>query len=224
MSIKAKETAKKCSKLYLEGYTGYCKSVKELEKLLGKKITKLSRKDVEDYSKKLISKAKKNNIGILIQGHALCATTHIALLQECKEHKISYQVIHGSSVFTAVSVTGLSMYNFGKVTSIPFDNHNVKEPYNVLLQNNNLHTLFLLDLKDGKFMNFKDAISYLLRMDKTLANKIAVICGALGSNNERIIAGKMGELLSKELEVYPQVLIIPGKMQFYEEEFLASFS
>lgn len=231
MSLTAVACAKKCKKLYLETYTNKGASLHALQKLLKKKIIPLKRSDMEDHSETLVLEAKKTNIGILIYGHALAATTHVGLLQECREKKVKYVVVHGSSILTAVSVTGLTLYNFGKTTSIPFLNEHVKEPYNAYKLNKSigLHTLFLLDLKDGTYMSSQQAIEYLFRTEHEQHEGIitdetyGIICGGLGSSKETIISGTLKDLRKKKLAVYPQVLIIPGKMQFYEEDYVKGF-
>ncbi len=90
-----------------------------------------------------------------------------------------------------------------------------------------MHTLFLLDLKDGKTMTASDAVRYLLKMEKEKKEGIfsedtmCVVCAALGSGKEKIIYCKARDV--PLLQVYPQCLIVPGKMQFFEEEFLQGF-
>jgi len=229
MSIKALETAKNCDKLYLESYTHFFNSSpEELSEFIGKKINELDRKDIENNSSKIIEKSKEKNVCILVGGDCLTATTHSSLVLDARKAGVEVKIIHGSSVMTAISETGLFLYNFGKTTSIPFDNENVETPYDVIKQNNELHTLCLLDLKpkEKKFMKAKDALSYLLnleskRNEKILdKDKICIICAGLGSDKQIIKAGKIKELSEEDIDIFPQCLIIPGKLHFMEEEFL----
>ncbi len=231
MSLRAFSIAKKCKTLYLETYTSKGTSAEDYTKLLKKKVIPLQRKNIEEESAKLVTEAKTKDIGIFIYGHALGATTHLSLLQECREKNVKFEIIHGSSILTAISVTGLSLYNFGKTISIPFHNKNIQEPYKVLKDNLLLgyHTLFLLDLQNGSYMNTHEAINYLLRVEDELKGKVisktmyGIMCAALGTKDETIIAGTLEQLLKKKITTYPQVLIIPGKMQFYEKEFLEKY-
>jgi len=220
ISIKGLELAKKCHFLFLEKYTNYFgSSLSELEEFFGKKITELNRHDLENKSKDLIEKARKNDVGILIPGDCFSATTHISLLLEAKKLRVEVNVIHGSSILTAVGETGLSLYNFGKVTTIPFDNKDVKSPIEVL--NNNLklgmHTLFLLDVKDNKYMSINDGLRYLTE-NKIEEDFLAVGCCSLGSGKKEIKSGKIKDLINYKFKVFPQCFIIPGKMHFTEEE------
>ena len=97
----------------------------------------------------------------------MCATTHIDLMLRAKQDKIKVEIIHNASIISAIGITGLEVYKFGKTTSIPFHNENVKSPIEVLNNNNKnkLHTLLLLDLDpiNNKFMTIKDAIDYLVK-------------------------------------------------------------
>jgi len=61
MSLKALEALKKCKKIYAEFYTSPIKvDLKELEKLAGKKVEVLERKQVEEESMIIDSAAKQD--------------------------------------------------------------------------------------------------------------------------------------------------------------------
>ena len=227
MSIKAAKTAKKCDVLYFEKYTNYYKnSTKELCKFLGKKIKEVTRSDLEEKSKKIVEEAKRKDVGLLVIGDALSATTHNTLLLECMEKKVDYEIIHGSSIFTAVAESGLSLYKFGNATSIPFENENIETPYDIIKGNMDMHTLVLLDLKNGKYMSTKEAIKYLLGVEAKRKenifneNKLCIACFRLGSDKKEMHAGHAKDLMKIESKKYPQCLIVPGKLNFVEEEFM----
>ena len=191
ISVRGLEIAKKCDFLFLERYTNYFGStIKELEDFFGKKITELNRHDLENKSNDIIEKARKNDVGIFIPGDCFSATTHISLLLEAKKADVKIKIIHGSSILTAIGETGLSLYTFGKITTIPFDNKNVKSPIDVL--NNNLklgmHTLFLLDVKDNKYLSINEGIKYLIE-NNVKEDVFAVGCCGLGSENKEIKSG-----------------------------------
>ncbi len=230
MSLKALKTAKKCNKLYIERYTSYYNTTtKELENLFGKKIEELSREEFED-GKKMLEEAKGKDIGLLVIGDALAATTHTALILEAKKQGINTEVIHGSSILTAIAEAGLSLYKFGKTTSIPFLNENIEEPYNVIKNNKGMHTLVLLDLnpKENKYMTTKEAIAYLLSLEKKRKEKVftsekqVIIVAALGGKKE-IKFGKALEMAKITLKGIPQCLIVVGNTHFLEEEFIENY-
>lgn len=226
ISVKGLEISKKCDILFIERYTNYFGSyINELEDFFGKQIKELSRNELESKSLEILEKSKNKYVGILIPGDCFSATTHISLLNEAKKLNIEFKIIHGSSILTAVGETGLSLYNFGKITTIPFDNKNIKSPIEVL--NNNLklgmHTLFLLDVKDSKYMNIKEGIKYLIE-NKVKDNYYCVGCASLGSENSKIVYSTIKELMNFEFKFYPQCFIIPGKLHFAEEETLNLYS
>jgi len=109
----------------------------------------LSRSQVEEPTE-IIDLAKEKNISLLIVGDALSATTHVSLLLECKKLNIEYQVIHNSSVLTAVAgVLGLQHYNFGPVATLvlPEGKYKPLSPIDKIKTNMSaiLQTIILLD-------------------------------------------------------------------------------
>ncbi len=224
MSFKALNVARRCNVLYFEGYTNYFDSdVKELSRFIGKNVIAVKREDLENNSKEFINEARARDVGILVGGDCLIATTHVALLLEARKNNVKVKTVHGSSIVTAISETGLSMYRFGKIASIPFDNTNVDSAYNILNDNLKIgcHTLFLLDLKDNKYMNASGGIRYLL--DKGMENRVIVVCCAMGDDQE-IIVGMAKDLVNKKFNKYPQCLIVPSNnLHFIEEEMLNSY-
>src|SRR3989344_7059759 len=162
-SLESVSALKKCKKIYLENYTSVLNgNLNYLEKIINKKITKAERNFVENFD---VLEAKKNNIAFLVVGDVFSATTHISLFNDCRNKNIDIKVFNNASVLTVVGITGLEIYKFGKVASIPFENKNVEGPIKILNDNSkiNAHTLFLLDLdpSKNKFLSIKDAIEYL---------------------------------------------------------------
>src|SRR3989344_9429779 len=158
ITVNGLEAVKKCYVVYLENYTSVLNCSKEtLEKFYGKKIILARRNLVEADENEILENAKAKNVAFLVVGDPLVATTHIDLFLRAKKEGIKCNVIHNSSIISAVGVTGLQVYKFGKTTSIPLKNEDVEAPYDVLKDNLNLelHTLFLLDLEpdEEKFLS-----------------------------------------------------------------------
>lgn len=234
ITINGLEAIKKCDAIYLESYTSVLNCTKEdLEKFYGKKIIPARRSLVEADDNEIISNAKTKNVAFLVAGDPFAATTHIGLLLRAKKEGIKCDVIHNSSIISAVGITGLQVYKFGKTTSIPFENENVESPYDVLKDNLSLelHTLFLLDLspEEEKFMAVNDAIRYLLKVElkrnqKAFSEKtFCVGCARIGSENQIIKSGAARELLKFNFGRPAHCLIVPGKLHFMEEEALGSY-
>lgn len=221
------KVAKKCDELYLETYTSVMEESKEeLETFLNKKIIEIDRNFVEKEIYPLFQKSKDKNIGILVKGDSFSATTHIDIYLKAKKENIPIKVIPGVSILTIIGITGLSLYQFGKTTSIPFDNKDIKSAYEAFLvnQKNNLHTLFLLDLdpKNNKFLEIREACEYLTN-NGTDKNLTAIGCARLGFENFKIKTGTIESLKREDFGKPPYCLIIPGKLHFIEEEALGSW-
>jgi diphthine synthase len=229
ISVKGLEAVKKCQAVYLESYTSKLAcSVEALGKFYGKKIIIADRDLVEKKAEETILKdAKTKETALLVIGDVFGATTHIDILLRAKESKIETKIIHNASILTAVGVTGLELYKFGKTTSIPFDNKDIKSPINVLKNNQSIgfHTLFLLDLDpiNKKFLTASDAAGYLLK-EGIGSETLAVACAQLGSEEPIIKAGKLSDIKGLKIEKYPQCLIIPGNLHFMEEEALKLYN
>ena len=118
ISADALKALEQADKIYLENYTvnfPYPKS--ELETEYNIKIQELDRSNVEDES--ILEEAKTSKVALLVYGDSLSATTHTQLILECKKLHIPYQVYHNASILTTIAETCLSLYIFGKTTSMP---------------------------------------------------------------------------------------------------------
>lgn len=231
MSLRALETAKKCDILYVEFYTTKMETdVKKLSYLVNKEVKEISRKDIENRSVKILEQAAAKNVGVFVGGDALSATTHMSLLLEAKKLGIKTKVIHGSSVLTAVGETGLSLYKFGKTTTLAFPEENYKPTscYDAILENKKmgLHTLVLLDVKPPRYMTVKEGLSVLMDIEKTkkkglIAAKEKIIAACCLGGESIIKYGKILDLAKDpKLKKTPAVLIFPGELHFHEKEFL----
>ncbi len=214
----------KCKKVYLEGYTVDF-PYKTTDLHLGKrkhKIIRLGRGDVE--SQKLIKEAKSTKIALLVYGSPLFATTHMSLLLDAQKEGVRTKVIHSASIFDAVAETGLQLYKFGKITSMPKWGTNFEPDFtHYILENQSIkaHSLILIDIG----LEYPKALIQLREnMNKTKVkyNKIAV-CSKLGTENQQIHYNTLEELKKKKVEK-PYCFIIPEDMHFLEQESLERFT
>jgi diphthine synthase len=231
ITVKGLEMIKTCDKIYLENYTSLLQCTKEdLEKFYDKEITLADRNQSEQGAEQIINEAKDRNVAFLVIGDPFSATTHIELFKLAKENNVKVQVINNASVLTAIGITGLQLYKFGKTTSIPFldDFPQLETPYNVIKENKELHTLCLLDIKadQDRFMTINQAIEILenieARKQENVINDetLVVGCARLGSDNPLIKAGKLKDIKQFDFGKPPHCLIIPGKLHFLEEEMI----
>jgi len=207
----------KCHKVYLEDYTvDFPYDIEELR--LGKKIIPIGRSEVE--SNRLIKEAKGRRIVLLVYGSPLFATTHMSLVLDAQAQKIDVKVIYSASVFDAIAETGLQLYKFGKIASMPLTENTdflkyVKENLSI-----KAHSLILIDIG----MSFKNALEKLekaIEKDKIKIDKI-VVCSKLGTDDSEIVYEKIDELKGKEVDS-PFCFIIPGELHFLEKEGLGRF-
>ncbi len=223
ISIEGKETLKKCKKVYLENYTvEFPYKLEKLEKIINKKIISLDRTQVEN--EKLVIEAKEKNICLLVYGCPLFATTHISLIEDCKKNKVKYKIIYASSVFDAIAESGLQLYKFGKIASMPTWRKNfapdsfldfVKENKSI-----NAHSLILIDIG----LSFKDALNQLIKGNKNKKFKLdkILVCSQLGFKS-KFYYNSINKLKKKKIKT-PFCFVIPGKLHFLEEEVLEKFT
>jgi diphthine synthase len=221
LSLEAAEALKQCEQVYLENYTvEFPYEIEELEKIIGKNIEKLERQEVES-PKQLFEQAKKQDIALFVYGSPLFATTHISLIEEGKKNKVKTKVLYNASAFDAIAETGLQLYKFGKIASMPeFEGESfidiVKENQSI-----NAHSLILIDIG----LKFEDALEKLEKglNNKGLEIKKIVVCSKLGTDDSKTYYNTIEELKDKKVQA-PFCIILPGKLHFIEEEVLNSFS
>src|SRR4030043_1170117 len=114
ISLQGQEEAKKATYVFAEFYTSYMPAIKisNLEKLLGKQIKILSRKEVEEYTQEnILVHAKKYPCVFLTPGDPNIATTHIDLRLRAENEGIRTSIIHSASISSAIAgATGLQNY------------------------------------------------------------------------------------------------------------------
>ena len=222
ISRHGREALEKCSRVYLDTYTvDFPYSLEELEKSLKTRVIRAERKAVEGME--FLKGAKKENIALLVYGSPLTATTHITLIQEAEKSGIKFEVIFNASILDAIGETGLQIYKFGKITSMPGWQKNFRpESFMDIVKENisiGAHSLILVDIGLG----FKEAIEQLEEAAKNKGMNLGkiVVCSRLGTEGRKVLYGKMEELSGKKV-LSPFCIIIPGKMHFVEEEMLES--
>ncbi len=225
MSIKAFESAKTADRVYVEFYTSIPNSkLEDIEKTLGRRVYLLNRSDLEENSEKIIKEAKIKDIVILVPGDPMVATTHSTLKLEAKKLGVDVRVIHSSSISSAVCVTGLQFYRFGKTATVsyPYSGIISKYPVDVVKQNwkINAHTLLLLDLHP-KPMRIPEAIDYLFKAG--MEDWYAVALGDVGGSNYMKC-----DMLSKLRDFNPpglhSLIVLARTLHIVEYECLIEFA
>jgi len=238
ISLRGLEELKTADAAFIELYTSFMPefSIRRLEELCGRKIQKISRKELEEENGKIvIEAAKKGKAVLLVPGDPLIATTHIALRIYAEKLGVKTRIVHGASIISAVmSLCGLHNYKFGKSVTIPFPENFSETPYSVLAQNMKLglHTLCLLDIdvEKGRYLTIREALEMLLKVKKkrredvVTGETLAVGVARAGSLNPTVKADFVRELLSYDFGGPPYSLVFPGKLHFMEAEALIVFA
>ncbi|MGN1362090.1 MAG: diphthine synthase [Methanobrevibacter sp.] len=236
MSLKAINVLKEVDIVYAEFFTSRLmgSNLKAIEDIIGKKINVLIRNEVEEDSP-FIKEAENKKVALITGGDPLIATTHSDFLVQCSKKGIDYQVIHGSSIISsAPAISGLQAYKFGKVTTIPFPDHNFfpKSPYVAIKENldMDMHTLVLLDIQAHKdrYMTINQGFEYLLKVKDTLPEEeqvinedtLAIGIARVGSKDSVVKAGKISELINYDFGSPLHCIVIPSKLHIVEAEYL----
>ena len=234
ISLKGLNEINKCDRVYAEFYTAklFGTSIKNIERQIKKKIIILKREEVEQGDE-IINDAKENHVVFLSCGDSMAATTHIDLRLKAINEEIKTDIIHGSSVFTAIpGLLGLQNYKFGRTTTIayPEDEYFPVSPYNIIKKNKEfgMHSLVLLDIQvdKNKFMSANEGIKILEEFERKLGDGIfnddSLICvvARAGSSNPIIKANYLKNLKNEDFGPPLHTLVVPANLHFLEIEAL----
>ncbi|MBI2598088.1 MAG: diphthine synthase [Candidatus Diapherotrites archaeon] len=236
LTLEALDALKKCSRVFFDTYTSsYSQgSIAGLEKILDKKIFALERRSLEEDSKEILAMSKKNDIALLVCGNPLTATTHIQLVLDAKKLGIKSQVIAGVSITNFLGKSGLDEYRFGRACTIAMHSGNFEPDsfYGFICENfyRGLHTLCFLDTGNGKkFLSSLEALEILEKIEKERPEKIlektvfVAIAGA-GADKEEMVFGDLKKIKTVRLTLFPQTLIVCGKLSEKEKEVIGALN
>jgi len=240
LSLRALDETKTADNVFAEFYTSLMPAldIKQLEILIGKKVTFVSRRTLEDEEgRQILRAAERGKVVFLVPGDPMIATTHVDLYMRARTMGIDTRIVHGASIVSAVmGLTGLQNYKFGRSVTIPFPEKFVtaETPYRVILENKSraLHTLCFLDVKAEKklYMTVKEGLRALLwtegkkKESVVVLDTLAVGVARAGAPDSCVRAGHVKDLLSYDFGLPPHILIFPGKLHFMEAEALVTFA
>jgi len=241
ISLRGLEEAEDADFIFAEFYTSLLAgfSLQKLERIIGKSIAVLSRRDLEDENGEIIlQKAKERKVAFLVPGDPLIATTHMDLRIRAEKRGIKTRVIHAASIVSAVmGLSGLHNYKFGRSVTIPFPENGILShtPYEVIMENKmrNLHTLCFLDVDAEKrrYMTIREALEILLMLEEKIGRGIVTLDSLVvgvsraGAEDGKIKAGTIKDLLAFDFGGPPHVLVVPSeKLHFMEAEALCTLA
>jgi diphthine synthase len=155
----------------------------------------------------------------------LTATTHITLIDEAKKSGIKFKILHNASVLDAVAETGLQLYKFGKIASMPaWKKSFTPDSFMEIVKENQsikAHSLILIDIG----LEIRKAIEQLEKSAKKHNIKLdkLVVCQCLGTKRRKIMYRNFDEIKEFSGVQKPYCIIIPGELHFLEKEFLNNF-
>ncbi len=238
ISLSGLEETQSAEHVFIETYTSLMPefSLENLQKLTGKKIQALTRKNLEDENaKQLLDAAQTGKTVFMIPGDPFIATTHVTIRIEAAKKGIQTRIVHGASIISAIiGLSGLHNYKFGKTVTIPFKENYSETPYNVIAQNRQLqlHTLCLLDLKmeENQYLTINEALNMLLQTEQkrqaniTSDDTLAVGVARAGSNQPTLKADYIRNLKTYDFGKPPHTLIFPAQLHFMEAEALIALA
>ncbi|MEM2942655.1 MAG: diphthine synthase [Candidatus Bathyarchaeia archaeon] len=229
------EEAKRARHVFAEFYTSYMPGLDRpsLERMIGKSVEVLTRKEVEEMAEtRILAYAKREPCVFLTPGDPGVATTHIDLRLRAERNGIRTSVIHAASIQSAIAgATGLQSYKFGRTVTVPFRPVSSSEsPYVNICENRlrGLHTLALLDIdaENMKYMTIPEGLTELIRVEERVGrgglrvDTLAVGVARLGSPQAIVKADTVGSLMNIDWGGPPHCLVFPGRLHFMEAEAL----
>jgi diphthine synthase len=248
ISVRGLELVKSSDFIYMEYYTSILGVNKEtLEEFYGKKIILADREMVESkFEEEILEKAKNNKVALLVVGDPFSATTHVDLYSRAIKEGIKIEVLNNASIINSCGITGLSLYRFGEIISVPYFTKTWK-PYsfyekikkNISME---LHTLLLLDIRvkeineenlcKGKkiydpprFMTVNQCLEQLKESEEHL--KLNIITedtklyglARIGAPDQLIISGTISELIKFDFGgPLHSVILIHDSLHSIEQE------
>lgn len=235
ISLRGLQEVRTADEVFLELYTSLLPdlSMNHLQEISEKKVHLVSRKDLEELNgEAVLQAAKVGKAVLLVPGDPLVATTHVALRIEAERRRIKSRVVHGASISSAaIGLCGLHSYKFGKSVTIPFHDRAPSDtPYAVIAQNKNsdLHSLCFLDMEAEKkrYMGIDEGLRALLGVENrkkkriVTENTLAVGLARVGSDNPKIKASPVKEILKYDFGGPPHCIVFPATLHFTEVEAL----
>lgn len=218
--------------IFVDGYTSIHENINDILSQARGIVKILNRADLEDRSGEDIIKVLEegHDAALLVIGDPMIATSHAAIAYIVKRMGFNVKIVNSVSIVCAtISQAGLSPYKLGPIATITYPRLNVLSlrAYEVLSDNiaRGLHTLFLLDIRDdGSFMNNKEAVELLKKMEeeegKGIINDdlLGIFLARIGWSSQEIVISSITK--APDLGNPPHAIIIPGELNPVERDYL----
>nr|AIF08316.1 Diphthine synthase (DPH5) [uncultured marine thaumarchaeote KM3_28_C05] len=216
--------------VYLESFTSPISKQHEVEiKNMVNGSFKIAKRWLVEDGQEILKTSKSSTVVLLSYGDPYVATTHIELRTRAKLENIETNTIHSASAITSMTgEAGLQFYKVGRMVTIMNEKKSTITPYTAIFKNltQGLHSIILLEYNhdENYFLDPKDAISNLLDVEKEQKRNVlnndtfAIIASRIGFETQKIISGKLSNLLKADFGEPPHSIIIPGKLHFTESD------
>jgi diphthine synthase len=235
VSLEGTKELKSADVSYLEYYTSPHEPslLKELENVVGKRLTIVDRAFVEDGNK-ILEEASTKKVAIAVQGDPMIATTHSELRTRAARAGVETRIVHGTTIASAAaSESGLHYYKFSRTVTVTKEVvGRLTQAYHTLHQNllEGAHTLLLLeyDAESGEGVSPADAMAGLSLAEGNFKRGVVrnttfvIVISRLGRADTSLAAGDLADLAKKDYGEPPHSVIIPGKLHFTETEAIAA--
>jgi len=240
LPLAAMEILPRCERIFAEFYTAKLtpEATAEIQDEIGKEIELLDRESVENNDTVITALKEATGdvtVAFLCAGDPLTATTHQELRIRARAEGFSTRIIPAASIVTAApALVGLSIYKFGRITTIPFPEEGFfpQSPYDVIRENldRGCHSLILLDIQahKDKYMTANQGMEYLLELEAKLSKKVigedTLICvvARAGSPDPTVRVGYVKDMIKEDFGPPLHSIILPGTMHFMEAEALVA--
>jgi len=231
ITLEGLDTARNASAVFAEFYTNLMPNLnlENLERLVGRKVTVLGRRDIEDSEGKAVyAAANEGDVTLLVPGDPMVATTHVALRLSLAKRGFETRLIHSASIISAVcGATGLQNYKFGRSVTLPAEPTVPESVIQTLVENrqHKSHTLLFLDVRveEKTQVTIPEALQ---RLRKTLPESsgwLVVGLARVGGRDQLVKAAGLDRLSKQSFGGPPQVMVFPSKLHFMEAEALKVF-
>lgn len=231
------EVCKNCE-LYIDKFTTRIddRTLDYITELTGKRITELTRQDMEESANEIIQRAATKDIAILVGGDPLMATTHKILYIEADKQHVKTQIVHANSIIaTAIGESGLDFYRFGAPCTIPrwsahYSPISFYEKIEANMVNRN-HSILLLDYdaKSRTTLDIKEAITALEKADAhykkgIINNKTKVIILHNMSLEDSKVVATTIEKAKLQDHGGVNIMILPAELTDVEKETIGTLT
>ncbi|MBS3817437.1 MAG: diphthine synthase [Candidatus Thermoplasmatota archaeon] len=240
ISVKGRKIAEEADTVYSEFYTSNLAgcSIQDVEEQIDSEVKVLTREDVEDDAVPVKEAKKGRTVAFLTAGDPMAATTHVDLRLRAVNEGIDTEIVHSSSIFSAVpSLLGVQHYKFGRTVTLPYSGEGrdtPESPYENIEENKErgLHTLVLLDInsEEEEYMNVEEGIEVLKELEEKLGRGLiteeTLLAGLarVGSSDPEVKAGGPEEVAKHDFGGGLHCLVVFGDLHFMEIDSLVNLA